>query len=188
MTDAVAATAVRIACVIEGRFLSSQGAQSFINESSSLPVHISKITIDADTLHSRFLQILYLERGRANHLASGKGKSYACAMAAVCLLLMLLPMKTNTSPTFPGEVQPYVQLQHEIHGACARNIPSGSSRMASVLCARLTNRALPNCSVFLLRANTGSLPNQRNNSDRRNHAPSQGRNDIHGEIKLQGFS
>ena len=45
MTDTVAATAVRIACAIEGRFFLSQ-AQSFIEESSSLPVRIGKITID----------------------------------------------------------------------------------------------------------------------------------------------
>jgi hypothetical protein len=36
------------------------------------------------TLSLRFSQILYLERGRINPLASGKGKSYARAMAAVC--------------------------------------------------------------------------------------------------------
>ena len=88
MTDAVAATAVRTACVIEGRFLSFQ-AQSFINKSSSLAVWISKITIDLDTLHSLFSQILYLERGRINHLASGNGKSYARAMAGRSLGLML---------------------------------------------------------------------------------------------------
>ena len=45
MTDAVAATAVRMACVIEGRSFLSQ-AQNFISESSSLPVRIGKITID----------------------------------------------------------------------------------------------------------------------------------------------
>ena len=44
MTDAVAATAARMACVIEGRlFLSS--AQNFIKESSSLGVWIGKVTI-----------------------------------------------------------------------------------------------------------------------------------------------
>ena len=45
MTDTVTATAVRIACVIEGRFFLSS-AQNFISQSSSPPVRISKITID----------------------------------------------------------------------------------------------------------------------------------------------
>src|SRR5439155_18672524 len=45
MTDTVAATAARTACVIEGRSFLSQ-AQNFISESSSLPVRIGKITID----------------------------------------------------------------------------------------------------------------------------------------------
>src|SRR6202022_1365224 len=45
MTDTVAATAVRIAWVIEGRFSFSQ-VQNFISESSSPPVRVGKITID----------------------------------------------------------------------------------------------------------------------------------------------
>jgi hypothetical protein len=49
MTDTVAATAARMACVIEGRFFLSQ-AQNFISESSSLPARIGKITIDFRTV------------------------------------------------------------------------------------------------------------------------------------------
>ena len=45
MTDTVAATAARMACVIEGRFFLSQ-AHNFISESASPPVRIGKITID----------------------------------------------------------------------------------------------------------------------------------------------
>jgi len=45
MTDTVAATAARMACVIEGRFFLSQ-AHNFISESSSPPVRIGKITIN----------------------------------------------------------------------------------------------------------------------------------------------
>ena len=49
MTDAVAATAARMACVIEGMFFLSQ-AQNFISQSSSPPVRIGKITIDIRTV------------------------------------------------------------------------------------------------------------------------------------------
>src|SRR6266478_3162956 len=57
MTDTVAATAVRIACVIEGRFSLSQ-AQNFINELSSPPVRIGKITIKQSlSLRSRRLRV-----------------------------------------------------------------------------------------------------------------------------------
>src|SRR4029077_8972783 len=58
--EIVAATAVRKACDSDGRFSLFQ-LQSFINESSSSPVYIGKITIDADTLQWRFSQTLYLE-------------------------------------------------------------------------------------------------------------------------------
>lgn len=122
MTDVVAATAVRMACVIEGRFFSSQ-AQSFINKSSSLPVRISKITIDLDTLHLRFSQILYLERGRTNHLASGKEKSYARAMTTLCLLLILFPVKMNAYPAVSEAIEPYIQLQEQIHEALRKEHP-----------------------------------------------------------------
>jgi hypothetical protein len=44
MTDAVAAIAVRIACVIEGRFFSSQAVVSG-KKSSSLPVCLGKVAI-----------------------------------------------------------------------------------------------------------------------------------------------
>src|SRR5437660_12412862 len=45
MTDTVTATAVRMACVIEGRFFLSP-TQNFISQSSSPPAPIGKITID----------------------------------------------------------------------------------------------------------------------------------------------
>jgi hypothetical protein len=65
MTDTVAATAVRIECVVEGRFSLSQ-AQNFINESSSPPVRIGKITmtIAIDTLEkpSRRVSHLYTSK------------------------------------------------------------------------------------------------------------------------------
>src|SRR5215470_7976817 len=47
---------------------------------------------------------------------------------------------------------------------CSRNIPNGFNLMASVPCARHTNRASQNCLVFLHRASTAPLPNQRHNS------------------------
>src|SRR5438552_8409143 len=71
-TDTVAATAVRIACVIEGRFFSSQ-AHSFMDESSSPPVRIGKITI------------FYLKRGSEHQLIGGTAKSHACAIAVESL-------------------------------------------------------------------------------------------------------
>ena len=49
---------------------------------------------------------------------------------------------------------------------CSRNIPNGFSLMAIVPCARLTNRALPNCSVFRQQASTTPLPNQCYNSEK----------------------
>jgi hypothetical protein len=36
---------------------------------------------------------------------------------------MLFPMKTNTSPVLPGEVQGYVQLQRQIHEALLKEHP-----------------------------------------------------------------
>jgi hypothetical protein len=68
-------------------------------------------------------QVPYLERGRINHLASSIGKSYARAMAAVCLLLIVLAMKTNASPIVLNEVHAYVQLQHQIHEALRKEHP-----------------------------------------------------------------
>jgi hypothetical protein len=44
-------------------------------------------------------------------------------MAACWLLLSVLTMKTNTFPTVPGEVQPYVQLQRQIHEALRKEHP-----------------------------------------------------------------
>jgi hypothetical protein len=65
----------------------------------------------------------YLERGRTHHLASGNGKSHARAMAACWLSLMVLAMKTSASPTVSDVVQPYVQLQHQVHEALRREHP-----------------------------------------------------------------
>jgi hypothetical protein len=36
---------------------------------------------------------------------------------------MVLVMETNTSPALPGEVQPYVQLQQQIHEALRKEHP-----------------------------------------------------------------
>ena len=36
---------------------------------------------------------------------------------------MVLPMKTNTSPVLPGEVQGYVQLQRQVHEALLKEHP-----------------------------------------------------------------
>ena len=61
----------------------------------------------------------------------------------------------------------------------AGNIPNGFSLMARVPCARLTNRALQNCLVFLHTANTAPLPNQFENWERRTgHANPTGRNPL----------
>jgi hypothetical protein len=68
MTDTVAATAARMACVIEGRFFLSQ-AQNFISESSSPPVRVGKITIDIRTVR--------LKRARAfDAFRSGKNAQH----------------------------------------------------------------------------------------------------------------
>src|SRR5512140_3536872 len=67
--EIVAASAVRKACASDGRFSLFQ-VQSFINESSSLPIRIGKITIEADTLQWRFSQTLYLETANERSFAS----------------------------------------------------------------------------------------------------------------------
>jgi hypothetical protein len=65
----------------------------------------------------------YLERGRANHPASSKGKSYPCAMAVRYFLAMVLAMKTDASRRATKEVEPYVQLQRQMHEALLREHP-----------------------------------------------------------------
>jgi GMC oxidoreductase len=67
---------------------------------------------------------------------------------------------------------------------CSRNIPNGFSLMASVPCARLTNRASQNSSVFRQRANTAPLPSQCNLSDRRRAD----RCELQSHIARDGFS
>jgi hypothetical protein len=57
------------------------------------------------------------------HPWSGTSKSRRRVVAAYRLLPMLLPMKANISPVFPGEVQGYVQLQRQIHEALLREHP-----------------------------------------------------------------
>jgi hypothetical protein len=44
-------------------------------------------------------------------------------MATVCLLPIVLPMKMNASPAVPEAVQPYVQLQQQIHEALRKEHP-----------------------------------------------------------------
>jgi hypothetical protein len=44
-------------------------------------------------------------------------------MAAVCLLSIMLPMKMNAYPAVPEVVQPYVQLQQQIHEALRKEHP-----------------------------------------------------------------
>jgi hypothetical protein len=55
---------------------------------------------------------------------------------------MVLVMKTNTSPAFPGEVQGYVPLQREIHEALRKEHPewvepNGDCPMCEIYEARL---------------------------------------------------
>jgi hypothetical protein len=44
-------------------------------------------------------------------------------MAAVCLLPMLVAMKTNASPIVPNKVPAYVQLQQQMHEALRAQHP-----------------------------------------------------------------
>jgi hypothetical protein len=44
-------------------------------------------------------------------------------MAAVCLLPMLMAMKTNASRRVTKEVEPYVQLQRQMHEALLKEHP-----------------------------------------------------------------
>jgi hypothetical protein len=44
-------------------------------------------------------------------------------VAAVCLLPILLPVKINASEAVPEAVQPYLQLQQQIHEALRREHP-----------------------------------------------------------------
>ena len=55
---------------------------------------------------------------------------------------MLVAMKTNTSPAFPGEVQGFVPLQREIHEALRKEHPewvepNGDCPMCEIYEARL---------------------------------------------------
>jgi hypothetical protein len=55
---------------------------------------------------------------------------------------MLLPVKANASPVFPGEVQAYVQLQRQIHEALLKEHPewiepNGECPMCKVYESRL---------------------------------------------------
>jgi hypothetical protein len=65
----------------------------------------------------------YPERGRANHLGSSKGKSHPRAMAVLYLPQIVSVMKTNTSRRVTKEVEPYVQLQRQMHEALLREHP-----------------------------------------------------------------
>jgi hypothetical protein len=58
---------------------------------------------------------------------------------------MVLPMKTNTSPLLPGEVQEYVHLQRQIRDALRREHPewvepNGESPMCDSYEARLAEQ------------------------------------------------
>ncbi len=77
----------------------------------------------AKTRSRRTKQPSYLERGTMNHLASGKGKSYARAIAAICLLPIMLAVKMNASSAVPKAVQAYGQLQQQIHEALRKEHP-----------------------------------------------------------------
>ena len=44
-------------------------------------------------------------------------------MAAVCLLPILVGMKTNASPIVPNKVPAYVQLQQQMHEALRKEHP-----------------------------------------------------------------
>jgi hypothetical protein len=65
----------------------------------------------------------YPERGRANHLGSGNGKSHPRAMAVLYLPQIVSVMKTNTSRRVTKEVEPYVQLQRQMHETLLKEHP-----------------------------------------------------------------
>ena len=68
-------------------------------------------------------RVLYLERGRTSHLASGNGKSHTRALAVRYFLVMVFAMKTDASQTVTDDVQAYVQLQRQMHEALLREHP-----------------------------------------------------------------
>ena len=59
----------------------------------------------------------YPERGRTAHPTSSKGKSYPPAMAIRYFLPMVLAMKTEASRRVTKDLEPYVQLQLQMHEA-----------------------------------------------------------------------
>jgi hypothetical protein len=125
MTDTVAATAVRIECVIEGRFSLSQ-AQNFINKSSSPPVRIGKITIAIDTLEapSRRVSHLYTSKegaGTTSQVVPQNPTDAQWPRSADSPISW--DMKMNTSASSSGEIRSYVQLQHQIHDALREQHP-----------------------------------------------------------------
>src|SRR6266513_2787103 len=94
----------------------SNGSLDNCAEFLKVPVRLKNSLADNQTA-------FYLQRGTINPLASGKGKSYARAVAAVCLLPILLPVKINASEAVPETGQPYVQLQQQIHEALRKEHP-----------------------------------------------------------------
>ena len=73
---------------------------------------------------------------------SGKGKSHPRAVAVRSVLPTVLAMKTDTSRRATKEVEPYVQLQQQIHEALRRQHPewvqpNGESPMCDAYESRL---------------------------------------------------
>ena len=87
-------------------------------------------------------------------------------MAVRYLLAMVLAMKTDASRRATKEVEPYVQLQRQMHEALLREHPEWVE----------PNGECPMCEAYESRlaellglsppANTAPLPDQYNNSDR----------------------
>ena len=82
-----------------------------------------KSPLDQKLARAQTKTAFYLQRGIINPLASGKGKSYARAVVAVCLLPIVSPVKIEASEAVPETVQPYVQLQQQIHEALRKEHP-----------------------------------------------------------------
>ena len=82
----------------------SNGSLDSCAEFVKVPVRLKNSLADNQTA-------FYLQRGIINPLASGNGKSYARAVAAVCLLPIVVPVKIDASQAVPETVQSYVQLQ-----------------------------------------------------------------------------
>src|SRR6266566_6736250 len=128
MTDTVAATAVRIECVIEGRFSLSQ-AQNFIKRimfaaGSHWQDHnhnrSRRLRVELVSFVPRKREPAPPRRWHHKIRRTRSGRDLPMPISS--------GMKTNRSESSSGEIRSYVQLQHQIHDALREQHPEWIDR------------------------------------------------------------